>query len=199
MSDQSRPVTALTVVGVLTFLVSAGTLTSGYAFDDLPIIVNNFRVHALLPPWTYFTQTYWPPEMLTALYRPVTIFGLALQWNAAGDAAWLFHAVSLVARTVVLGGLAGDMANIAIRDVSSVNRIITMLGVVPHWFRLLLEPWHWQADYTPRELDLATAPGPMQYLGIALLAATTGGPGGPGAAAPRSLSVCSGAVLRSSR
>jgi len=310
MSEQPRPVTALTVVGVLTLLVYAGTLTSGYAFDDLPIIVNNFRVHALLPPWTYFTQTSWPPEILTALYRPVTILGFALQWNAAGGAAWLFHAVSvalyfaivlqvtrlarevlppavalavgalfavhpvhvepvanvvmqsellvalaevsavlrfvrarrrgtftgsdaaviallyfvscfskehgimlpalllaveftvvadprplrlrlgllaplgrtlaivgagfLVARTVVLGGLAGDTANIAIRDVGSINRIITMLGVVPHWFRLLLAPWHLQADYMPRELDLATALGITQYLGIALLAAATG-------------------------
>jgi hypothetical protein len=44
-----------------------------------------------------------------------------------------------------------------------------MLGVVPHWFRLLFWPAHLQADYSPGEIVGQTVWGPAQSLGTILL------------------------------
>jgi tetratricopeptide (TPR) repeat protein len=74
-----------------------------------------------------------------------------------------------VVRTAVLGGLAGDIANASIRGVGLGDRVLTMLAIVPQWIRLLLFPWHLQADYMPRELDLATTFGLPQLIGSLLL------------------------------
>ena len=78
-------------------------------------------------------------------------------------------ALFLAIRTTVLGGLAGDIANTSIRGVGSGDRILTMLAIVPQWIRLLVFPWHLQADYMPRELELATTFGLPQLIGVLLL------------------------------
>jgi hypothetical protein len=44
-----------------------------------------------------------------------------------------------------------------------------MLGVVPHWFRLLLWPEHLQADYSPGEIVGTSAWGAMQTFGAVLI------------------------------
>ena len=75
----------------------------------------------------------------------------------------------IVVRTAVLGGLAGDIANASIRGVGLEDRVLTMLAIVPQWIRLLLLPWHLQADYMPRELELATTFGLAQLIGSLLL------------------------------
>jgi hypothetical protein len=290
----------------LGFAAAATSLANGFALDDQPIILANPRVHTLLPPWRYLQQTYWPPEIVGALYRPFAILGFSLEWRAGGGAPWLYHAVSvllylatilvvyrlaaellppaaaaitaalfavhpvhveavanvvgqpeiavallevaatlwfvwarrqgdlvtrdrgviaalylvacftkehgimlpglllaaeltlirdprpvvdrlrrlvplggllglvgiafLAGRTAVLGGLAGDAANVAIRGAGAGDRIVTMLGVIPHWCRLLWAPWHLQADYMPRELTRAAGMGPPQWLGAGLCA-----------------------------
>ena len=75
-------------------------------------------------------------------------------------------------RTQVLGGsLLGTFIAEALVGLSTWERGLTMLAVVPEWFRLLLWPQHLQADYSPAELVAHTAWGPMQTLGLAILAA----------------------------
>jgi hypothetical protein len=73
--------------------------------------------------------------------------------------------VFLAGRATVLGGVVGEYPNPAIRDVSVGIRLLTMLAVVPQWWRLLLTPWHLQADYMPLELDRASGVGVAQLLG----------------------------------
>lgn len=81
----------------------------------------------------------------------------------------LIAAGSLAARSAVLGGIVGEYPHPAIRGVSFGSRMLTMLGVVPQWWRLLLVPWHLQADYMPLELDRATGFGPAQALGLSFV------------------------------
>lgn len=76
----------------------------------------------------------------------------------------------VVVRLLVLGNVVGEIAETAIRHAGPGPRLLTMLGVVPQWVRLLLVPAHLQADYLPRELDLADGFGPAQLLGLGLLA-----------------------------
>ncbi|HEV8599057.1 MAG TPA: tetratricopeptide repeat protein [Gemmatimonadales bacterium] len=76
-------------------------------------------------------------------------------------------------RTQVLhGNLAGDSVAEGLVGQTVAGRALTMLSVVPHWFRLLFWPAHLQADYNPSEIVAQTAWGPMQTLGLLLLVAT---------------------------
>ena len=59
----------------------------------------------------------------------------------------------LAIRTAVLGGdVRGALLADAIAPLTMGQRGLTMLTVVPHWFRLLLWPAHLQGDYSPSEL-----------------------------------------------
>lgn len=81
-------------------MVAAPSLANGFAYDDLPLVVENERITSLLPPWAYFTQSYWPAG---GLYRPLTVWLLALQWKLGGGAPWIFHATSVALHAVVTG------------------------------------------------------------------------------------------------
>jgi len=80
--------------------VAAPSLVNGFAYDDLPLIVENARVTTLLPPWEYFVQSYWPAG---GLYRPLSVWLLALQWKLGGGAPWIFHATNVVLHGLVTG------------------------------------------------------------------------------------------------
>ena len=59
----------------------------------------------------------------------------------------------LAIRTAVLGGdLRGALMAEAIAPQNTGERALTMLTVVPHWFRLLFWPAHLQGDYSPSEI-----------------------------------------------
>ena len=73
-------------------------------------------------------------------------------------------------RTRVLSGsLLGTFVAEALAGQSIGHRTLTMLAVVPHWFRLLFWPAHMQADYAPAELVAQTTWGAPQTLGLVLL------------------------------
>ncbi len=80
--------------------VAATSLRNGFAYDDLPLIVENDRVTGLLSPWSYFGQSYWPAG---GLYRPLAVWLLALQWHLGGGAPWIFHATNVALHALVTG------------------------------------------------------------------------------------------------
>lgn len=85
---------------VLAGAVAAISLRNGFAYDDLPMIVDNARVTTLSPPWVYLGQSYWPGG---GLYRPLTVWLLALLWHAGAGAPWPFHSVNIALHASVTG------------------------------------------------------------------------------------------------
>ena len=85
----------------------------------------------------------------------------------------LLVAVAFVGlRTWVLSGnVVGAPPAEGLVGLTMYQRALTMLGVVPHWFRLLFWPAHLQADYSPAEIVARTSWGPAQTLGALLLVA----------------------------
>jgi hypothetical protein len=80
----------------LALLSTGRALGNGFAFDDVPIILENDQIHQLAWPWTYAQQSYWPPKNLGDAYRPWTVWWLALQWAIGGGVPWVFHLGNLV-------------------------------------------------------------------------------------------------------
>jgi hypothetical protein len=84
----------------------------------------------------------------------------------------LTAALVLAARSLVLAGdVVGTVPAEALARSSLGDRALTMLGVVPHWFRLLLWPAALQADYGPNEIVAASGWGAAQWAGALLVAA----------------------------
>jgi hypothetical protein len=76
-------------------------------------------------------------------------------------------------RTFALEGNArGTYTSEALEGLSMGGRAMTMLTVVPHWFRLLLWPAHLRGDYAPREIDTSITWGVGQTQGALLLLLT---------------------------
>jgi protein O-mannosyl-transferase len=89
---------------------------------------------------------------------------------------WAIYAVCaaigigyLLARRAVLGGF-GDEPNVVIWRLSQYELVLTMLGVVPDWARLLLWPAQLAADYSPPRIPLLLAPTPAVVSGVVILA-----------------------------
>jgi protein O-mannosyl-transferase len=87
---------AVAALIALALVATARSLGNGFAFDDVPIVVENAQVHTLAPPWEYARQSYWPPKNLGDAYRPWTVWMLALQYAVAGPAPWVFHLGNLL-------------------------------------------------------------------------------------------------------
>jgi len=93
-----------------------------------------------------------------------------------GQIRQLFLLLALVAvsyygvRTLVLhGDLVGSFTAEGLAYLTMGQRAITMLSVVPHWFRLLLWPAHLQGDYSPGEIVGQTHWGAAQTFGLELV------------------------------
>ena len=98
MSERIRALAwlpALLVVAVA-IAASASGLGNGFAYDDVPIIVENARVHDLSEAWRLFGQPYWPPPWSGAVYRPLTLLLVAVQWAVGGGSPLLFHVTSIL-------------------------------------------------------------------------------------------------------
>lgn len=78
----------------------------------------------------------------------------------------------LIIRTAVLGNLRGTKIAEALEPLSMGERALTMLTVVPHWFRLLLWPAQLQADYSPQEIVGQSTWTAAATAGLILLLAT---------------------------
>lgn len=81
-------------VATVALLALAATITSlghDFTFDDIYVVRNNARVHALTGLWKLFGQTYWPPQLGGDGYRPLVMTLFSLQWVAGNGAQWVFH------------------------------------------------------------------------------------------------------------
>ena len=92
------PWAPLAMVAALALAATATGLGNGFAYDDVPLVLRNDRVHDLAGILHRFVETYWPwiplgPE--GRLYRPLTTAGFTLQWALGGGSPGLFHLVSL--------------------------------------------------------------------------------------------------------
>ena len=106
-------------------------------------------------------ETPWPRRLIT--HRPL-ILAMILVVVAFG-----------AIRSLALGGnVLGTFVAEGIDGQSMGGRALTMLGVVPHWFRLLLWPAHLRGDYSPQEISTAATFGLDQAFGTALVIAAIG-------------------------
>ncbi|MEZ4586235.1 MAG: tetratricopeptide repeat protein [Gemmatimonadales bacterium] len=105
---------AIALVLALVAISTGRSLENGFAFDDVPIVVQNAQIHRLAPPWEYAQQSYWPPKNLGDAYRPWTVWWLAIQYAVAGETPLVFHLVSLLltaALALAVLGLLGLMVS----------------------------------------------------------------------------------------
>lgn len=102
-----RKDTALALLVVLVaFAGFANSLHNGFVYDDIPMIEENSR---LASPWdlkALFTTPYWSSTVSSTagLYRPLTLWLLALQRALLGSGPFGIHLVN-VAGHALLGGL----------------------------------------------------------------------------------------------
>lgn len=82
----------------------------------------------------------------------------------------------LWARSNVVDSVSGFIPAIPFQTLklSTANRILTMIGAAPEWYRLLLWPQRLLIDYTPPYIDIAEGPSIRQLPGALLLVGTFG-------------------------
>lgn len=87
---QPSPSWGAFLVAIVAIVVFVPSLLNGFAYDDVPVIVNDPRVHSLGQLPAILSNGYWGDRSL-ALYRPLTTLSFAIDWSLAdGQAAW-FH------------------------------------------------------------------------------------------------------------
>lgn len=80
---------------LVALLASASGLGNGFAYDDIPVIVENPMVQELHSLWAYLTDSYWGPARGNSLYRPVTVIAYALERAVGGGDPLPFHIVNV--------------------------------------------------------------------------------------------------------
>lgn len=85
---------------LLVCLVALASSVSGlgnlFAYDDIPILVENQMVTALHTPWEYLTDSYWGPSRGNSLYRPLTVIAYALEWAVGKGSPFPFHLANVL-------------------------------------------------------------------------------------------------------
>lgn len=92
---------------ILAFVAYANSLYNGFAFDDTIIIQGNTRVHRIFDLGGIWGTPYWPYALgeVFGLYRPLTIFGYAIQWTLGDGQPFLFHFVNVLMHVGVTCGV----------------------------------------------------------------------------------------------
>lgn len=82
----------------------------------------------------------------------------------------------LWARSSVVTGVSGFVPAVPFQTLRLTpgNRVLTMIGAAPEWFRLLHWPARLSSDYTPPYIDIAEGPSLVQLPGALLLLGTLG-------------------------
>ena len=101
--ERWSPRRSIGALAAATFVAYLSALPNGFAFDDVPIIVQNPRVHHLTWLHALLLQPYWPIYGRgLGLYRPLTTFGYAVQWALTGGVAPWFHVVNVLMHVAVV-------------------------------------------------------------------------------------------------
>ena len=103
MSRRSWWLLAL-VIAALALAASANSISNGYAYDDIYLVVKSARMHSFAGWWREFAHTYWPEDSGGDGYRPLTIIAFRAQWTLGGGAPFVFHAVNIALHTITSGG-----------------------------------------------------------------------------------------------
>lgn len=117
-----------------------------------------FKEHALILPVLCMaaelkdTTTPWRERLRARGPLLAGLLSLGVVW-------WLW-------RGQVLGDLAGAAAAEGLRGDSIGQRLVTMLGVVPEWIRLVVWPASLRSDYAPRQIDPDLGWGIAQWIGV---------------------------------
>ncbi|HET9985989.1 MAG TPA: hypothetical protein VFQ38_20485 [Longimicrobiales bacterium] len=89
-----RLVLALAGVAALVYLPS---LRNGFAYDDVPVIPGDPRIHSWAGLLGAFTRPYWAERGAElGLYRPLTSASFGVDWLLGGGAPAWFHAVNVL-------------------------------------------------------------------------------------------------------
>jgi len=72
-------------------------MANGFAYDDVALLVNDPRLHALPTLPARLLEPYWP----SGLYRPVSLGVMGLEWVAGGGSPMVFRLVSALLYAVV--------------------------------------------------------------------------------------------------
>ncbi len=99
-------------LALFTAIVFGNALSNGFVLDDRGILLSNPLVQQLSESWRAFAMPYWPEALGGGQYRPLGVFGFALDWRlSGGDPAW-FHAVNVAwhaLATVLVWRLAREL------------------------------------------------------------------------------------------
>ncbi len=87
---------SIALVAAVALASSATGLGNGFAYDDIPIIVENPMVQEFQGFWDYLTGTYWGQNRGNSLYRPLTVIAFAIERVIGGGAPWPFHLANVL-------------------------------------------------------------------------------------------------------
>lgn len=83
---------AAMLVCLAAIAVYALSVRSGFAYDDVPLILLDPRVHSLGNLPAILTQPYWPVGgQELSIWRPLTTLSFAADWAVSGGAPAWFH------------------------------------------------------------------------------------------------------------
>jgi hypothetical protein len=82
-------------VAVLALITSGIGVLNDFVYDDVPIILENVRLHSLQNFSAIVTKPWWPPPFVEQLYRPFAALLLAIQWAIGGGSAAPFRVFSI--------------------------------------------------------------------------------------------------------
>lgn len=129
-----------------------------------------FKEHAIvLPAVLIFAELLVVPDRLSLRQR---LAGLRLPILSLTLVAVAY----LWARSSTVSGVSGFIPAIPFQtlNLTTGNRVLTMVGAAPEWYRLLLWPQRLLSDYTPPYIDMAEGPSLLQLPGALLLLGTLG-------------------------
>ncbi len=89
------------VVAAVGVLAYANTIPNGFTLDDIPMVRDNPEIVAVAGIPSQFSKPYWPGEVASGLYRPITISSYAINRALTGPGAAGFHAVNALLHGLV--------------------------------------------------------------------------------------------------
>jgi len=130
-----------------------------------------FKEHAIVLPALLLLAE------VTVVRDPATVWKRAMALRPALLGLTLVAVGYLWTRSaVVVEGISGFRPFVVFQalDLSSANRVLTMVGAVPEWMRLFLWPARLMTEYSPPYIDVAQGPSASQLPGLILLASIIG-------------------------